>query len=161
MNFTSVHGYNAYTQFAAKVKETASTQKTSSEQVRETNNTGSESNDPVDIVSISKSAKRLSISYAIERETAQSTLKEWIKESGSINSAVNFHTSGKMMTELLADKNLSLNENKSYDINMDVWCAVSVTEKNIEKAKAIQNLLNTTPSGINWGFLLQKLPVDA
>jgi len=161
MSFSSVHGYNPYTQSAAKVKETASPQKTSPEQARENNINRSGFDDPVDIVSISKSAKRLSFSYSIERETAQNTLKEWIKESGKTSSPVNHRASGKTKTELLTDKNSPPNENEPNNINMDVWCAVSVTEKNIEKAKAIQNLLNTTPSGINWGFLLQKLPVEA
>ncbi|MCL2820769.1 MAG: hypothetical protein FWD38_08095 [Oscillospiraceae bacterium] len=98
-----------------------------------------------------------------QNENPQTTLKEWMKTSGhtiSANSATAQRVSGQTMAELLKLNGVDVEENEVRNVDMDVWCAVSVTEKNAEKARAIQNLLNTTPSGINWGFLLQKLPID-
>jgi len=171
MNFSAVHGFNAYKQFTAQVREIVRVQETKQEQDAALTKSSYELSDPVDVVSISRTAhsrfatSRLqSQSKAPEQENPQTTLKEWIKTSGNSNSAlgerVQSHVSGQTMAELLKFNGVSLEENEVYSIDMDVLCDVSVTEKNAEKAKAIQNLLNTTPSGINWGFLLQKLPVD-
>jgi len=158
MNFTAVRGFNAYAQFTAKIRESVKMHEDVKEQAAEDKKVSSIFEDPVDTVDISQTAKRLSLSLVAERESAQTTLREWIKESGTMSGVLTHRVSGKMMEGLLASNGLSLEEGESFNINVDVWCAVSVTGKNAEKAKAIQNLLNTTPSSINWGLLLQKLP---
>jgi len=155
-----MRGYNAYAQVTMLIKETGKQQEMPSVQDKKQEKAGSLYSDPVDTVSISHTARAMSLSMKVERETAQTTLREWIKESGSMNGFISHRVSGQTMSELLAKNGISIEENESYDINIDVWCAVTVTGKNAEKAKAIQNLLNTTPSGINWGLILQKLPVD-
>jgi len=160
MNFSTVRGYNAYAQFSMTIREAVKLQETPKVQEIEQDRSGSVFSDPVDIVSISHTARSMSLSMLAERETAQLTLREWIKESGSMNGVISHRVSGQTMSELLASNNISVDENESFNINVDVWCAVTVTGKNAEKAKAIQVLLNTTPSGINWDFLLQKLPVE-
>jgi len=158
MNFSTVRGYNAYAQFAAKIREAAKPQETPKEQDTQQDKARSLFSDPVDTVTISRSARALSLSFVAQREPAQIALKEWIRESGTTNGVLTHRVSGKMMEEALSKSGISFDENESYSINIDVWCAVTVTGKNAEKAKAIQDLLNSTPSGINWGFLLQKLP---
>ena len=158
MNFSTVRGYNAYAQFTAIIRDAVKARESSQEQEIEQEKPGSVFSDPVDTVSISHSARSMSLSMIAERETAQTTLREWMKESGSMNGVLSHRVSGQTMEKVLATNGISLELDESYDINIDVWCAVTVTGKNAEKAKAIQNLLNSTPSGINWGFLLQKLP---
>jgi len=160
MNFSTTRGYGAYTQFTAIIKDNVKHREAPQEQGVRNEKAGSLYSDPVDTVSISHSARAMSLSMKVERETAQTTLREWKKESGSVNSFISHRVSGQTMSELLATNGISLDENESYDISIDVWCAVTVTGKNAEKAKAIQNLLNTTPSNINWGLILQKLPID-
>ena len=163
MNFSTVRGYNAYAQFTMKIREAVKQQEAQTVQEIEQDrpsSSGSIFSDPVDVVSISHTARSMSLSMLAERETAQLTLREWIKESGSMNGVISHRVSGQTMAELLASNSISVEDNESFNINVDVWCAVTVTGKNAEKAKAIQDLLNTTPSGINWGFLLQKLPVE-
>jgi len=171
MNFSAVHGFNAYKQFTVKVRESVKLQEAQQEQGVKNEKSGSLFSDPVDTVSISRTAlsrfQSLSgskiNSKTQETESLQTTLNEWIKTSGNNPTAagrVQNRASGQTISELLKLSGVPLEENEVYSIDMDVWCAVSVTEKNAEKAKAIQNLLNTTPSGINWGFLLQKLPPD-
>ena len=160
MNFSAVRGYNAYAQFTATIKDAARQRETTQEQSIKQDKTGSLIGDPVDTVMLSRTARSRSLSIAAEREPAQTALREWIKESGPLKSELSLSTSGQTMTQLLSSNGISLEENESYDINIDVWCAVTVTGKNAEKAKAIQNLLNTTPSGINWGLILQQLPPD-
>jgi len=158
MNFTATRGFNAYTQFTAKVREAVKMHEDVKEQALEEKQVSSFLEDPIDTVDISKNAQRLSLSLVAERETAQTTLREWIKETGAKSGVLTPQLSGKVMGNLLSSNGLSLEEGESYNINVDVWCAVSVTGKNAEKARAIQDLLNTTPSNINWGLLLQKLP---
>jgi len=175
MNFSAVHGFNAYKQFTAQVRETVRVQETQKEQDIRQVKSGSEISDPVDSVSISRNALARSAASRLtmqnktpERESPQTTLREWIKTSANsigfadsrLSSRASGQVSGQSIAELLKMNGVPLEENEVHSIDMDVWCAVSVTERNAEKAKAIQNLLNTTPSGINWGFLLQKLPVD-
>jgi len=155
-----MRGYNAYAQVTTLIKETAKQREMQPVQDKTQEKAHSLYSDPIDTVSISHSARAMSLSMKVERESAQTTLREWIKESGSMNGFISHRVSGQTMSELLAKNGISIEEKESYDINIDVWCAVTVTGKNAEKAKAIQNLLNTTPSGINWGLILQKLPVD-
>jgi len=167
MNFSTVRGYNAYAQFTAKIRESVQSREVQPEQDTPRKPDAPQKpvdtlfSDPVDIVSISRSARSRSQSVTAEREFAQTTLNKWMKESGSLGGAMTHRVSGKMMSEVLSRNGISLDENESYDINIDVWCAVTVTGKNAEKAKAIQDLLNTTPSNINWGLMLQKLPPDS
>jgi len=165
MNFSTVRGYNAYAQFTAKIRESVRLQEPpkepSQEKVIKRDKTDSLFSDPVDVVTISHSARARSMSIMAERETAQNTLKEWIRESGGVSGVLTHRVSGQVMADLLSGNGISLDEDEAYSINVDVWCAVTVTGKNAEKAKAIQDLLNSTPSGINWGFLLQKLPIKA
>jgi len=154
----AMRGFNAYSQFTTIVKDSVKQRDLSAEQSNRHDKPGSLYSEPVDTVTISRTARSLSFSLTTERETAQTALRDWIKESGSMNGVVSHRASGQTMAELLSANGITLDEDESYDINIDVWCAVTVTGKNAEKAKAIQNLLNSTPSGINWGFLLQKLP---
>ena len=165
MNFSAVRGYNAYAQFTAKIREAVKMREMSPEFDAERDDLvqekpGSIFSDPVDTVSISHTARSMSLSITTDHKTAQITLREWIKETGSTNGILSHKVSGQTMAELISSNGLSIDENESYEINIDVWCAVTVTGKNAEKAKAIQELLNTTPSNINWGLILQKLPVD-
>jgi len=160
MNFSTVRGYNAYAQFTAKIRESVQSRGVQQEQSVKQEPDSSRFSDPVDIVSISRAARSRSQSVMAEREFAQTTLNKWMKESGSLGGAMTHSISGKMMSELLSGNGITLDDEESYDINVDVWCAVTVTGKNAEKAKAIQDLLNTTPSNINWGLMLQKLPPE-
>jgi len=162
MNFSAVRGFNAYAQLTKTVKDAAMQREATQAQSVKHDKTGSPSGDPVDSVSLSHKARSMSMSFSVTsgRESEQTRLRDLIKESGSLKGELSHHTSGQTMTELLSSNGISLEENESYNINIDVWCAVTVTGKNAEKAKAIQNLLNSTPSGINWGLTLQQLPVD-
>jgi len=172
MNFSAVHGFNAYKQFTAQVREASKLEETQRDQGIRHEKAGPVFSEPVDVVSISRSALSRYQSHAKtterdnpqEHKSPQTTLNEWIKSSGNNSFVTTGRTqnqpSGQAMAELLKLNGIALEENEVQSIDMDVWCAVSVTERNAEKAKAIQNLLHTTPSGINWGFLLQKLPVD-
>jgi len=160
MNFSAVRGYNAYAQFTTTIKDAAKQRDEAQEQDYKQDKTGSLFGDPVDTISLSHTARTRSLSVAAEREPAQTALRDWIKESGPLKGELSHRTSGHSMTKLLSSNGISLDENESYDINIDVWCAVTVTGKNAEKAKAIQDLLSTTPSGINWGLILQQLPPD-
>jgi len=161
MNFSTVRGYGAYAQFTAKIREAVKMRESHQEQASEKEQVSSRFSEPVDIVTISHSARSMSLSVTVERESAQTTLNKWIKESGSMSGAMTHRVSGKMMAELLSKNGISLEDDEAYDINIDVWCAVTVTGKNAEKAKAIQDLLSSTPGNINWGLMLQKLPPDS
>ena len=160
MNFTAVRGYNAYTHLTAKTSEPVKLNEVSQDQDIKKEQIASVFDDPVDIVSISVIARNMSISMMAERETAQSMLRDWLKESGSKNDVFSQNVQGQSMEGLMSSNGIKLEADESSDVNLDVWCAVTVTGKNAAKAKAIQNLLNTTPSNINWGLMLQKLPVD-
>ena len=162
MNLSAMRGYNAYAQVTMMTREMAKQREMPQELAVRHEKAASllRDHDPVDAVSISRKARSMSLPVAAEREPIQTTFREWAKESGSLSGVLSNRTSGQTMAELLSKNGISLNENESYDISIDVWCAVTVTGKNAEKAKAIQNLLNSTPSGINWGLILQELPVD-
>jgi len=161
MNFTNVRGYNAYAQFTAKIRETAIQKEPPPETESERDVSRSTYSEPVDVVTISVAARNASATLMSLRESnAQAELTKWISESGTSNGILSHRMSGQIMGELLASNGISLEEDEVYRIEIDVWSAVSVACRNAEKARAIQNLLNSTPSGINWGFLLQKLPVD-
>ena len=168
MNFTAVRGYNAYAQFSAKIREAVTNRINVSETPKipdkiESNQDISRSiySEPVDIVTISQFAKNASSApqKPIRETTALTEFKEWSNRTISINSGFSQTVSGITMNEMLKSSGITVDEKEEYDINMDVWCAVSVSGRNTEKAKAIQDLLNSTPSGINWGVLLQKLPI--
>jgi len=160
MNFTNVRGYDAYAQFTAKVRESARQQEAPKKRDSEPDRARSLYSEPVDTVSISRSARSLSLSFSTEHKPAQTALSEWMKESGSMSGAMTHRMSGEKMAELLSTNGITFDEDEVYNVNIDVWCAVTVAGKNAEKAKAIQDLLNSTPSGINWGVLLQRLPPD-
>jgi len=167
MNFSSVRGYNAYAQFTAMIRDareardTAKLQESTGEPKVKQEQVGSGISDPVDTVSISHSARSMSLSFVAEREAATTTLRDWIRESGTSNGVFTHRVSGQMMADLLSSSGIKFDDDESYSIEIDVWCAVTVAGKNAETAKAIQDLLNSTPSGINWGFLLQKLPLSS
>jgi hypothetical protein len=111
-------------------------------------------------VTISFPARNASAALLAAREnTAQAEFKEWKKSAGTSVGVLTQSMPNKDVEKLLSGNGITLEENESYNISIDAWSAVSVAGRNSEKAKAIQNLLNSTPSGINWGFLLQKLPV--
>jgi len=163
MNFSTVRGYNAYAQFSAKIRESVQTREARQESGVKPETVDTRFSEPVDIVSISRAALSRSQSVLAEREPVQTALNNWMKESGTMsnmNGTMTHRISGKMMSEVLSRNGISLDDDEAYDINIDVWCAATVTGKNAEKAKAIQDLLNTTPSNINWGLMLQKLPPD-
>ena len=161
MNFTNVRGYNAYAQFSAKIRETVMRKEPLSEPESEQDISHSTYSEPIDVVTISVAARNASASLLSLREDyTQTELTQWIRESGTSNGILAHRMSGQQMGELLTRNGITLEEDEVYDINIDVWSAVSVAGRNAEKARAIQNLLNSTPSGINWGFLLQRLPVD-
>ena len=161
MNFTAVRGYNAYAQFSAKIREAVKMRESSQEQSIKKEPADSRFSDPVDVVTISRSARVKAQALMFEKEPVQTTLNNWMKETGVMNGAMTHRVSGKMMSELLTTGGISLDDDEAYDITIDVWCAVTVTGKNAEKAKAIQDLLSTTPGNINWGLMLQKLPPDS
>ena len=161
MNFSTVRGYSAYSQFTARIRESVQSRGAQEKPDTPQESATSRFSDPVDIVTISRSARSRAQSLMAEREPVQTALNSWIKESGTMGGAMTHQVSGKMMSELLSSKGISLEDNESYDINIDVWCAVTVTGKNAEKAKAIQDLLSNTPSNINWGLMLQKLPPES
>jgi len=164
MNLSTVRGYSEYAKFAEKAAEPAKLQTTGRNQVNDKRSLLADSQSPADTVSISSSARRLSNSFnpgqdTAERVTPQTTLKQYAAEASKLTGNMSQSVCGKMMTELLSSNGLSIEENETFDVNIDVWCAVSVTGRNAEKARAIQELLNSTPNGINWGLILQKLPI--
>jgi len=168
MNFTAVRGYNAYAQFSIKIREAVANRIETSETPKVPDKIESSSDvsrriysEPVDIISISQFAKNASaaLEKPIRETTALTEFKEWSKRTIAINSGFSQTVSGITMNEMLGSTGIKVDENEEYDINMDVWCAVTVSGRNTEKARAIQDLLNSTPGGINWGFLLQKLPI--
>jgi len=162
MNFSNVRGYDAYAQFTAKVRESVKSQEAPKKRDIESDRARSLFSEPVDTVSISRSARSLSLSFTATQQpqSAQTALKEWMRESGTMSGAMTHRMSGEKMAELLSTNGITFDEDEVYNVNIDVWCAVTVAGKNAEKAKAIQDLLNSTPSGINWGVLLQRLPPD-
>jgi len=137
MNFSTVRGYNAYTQFTAKIKETAKLQETPQEQDIKQDKSRSIYTDPVDTVSISRTARSLSLSFTTEREPVQTKLREWMRESGIMSESVTHRISGKKLSEMMAANGISLQleDRESYNLNLDVWCAATVTGRNAEKAK--------------------------
>jgi len=170
MNFTNVRGYNAYAQFSAKARETATQNDVSQKQETGQDISRSTYVEPVDTVTISVAARNASTSLnalqedstvlALRENTAQTELKRWIRESGTSNGVLAHRMSGQIMGDLLIKNGITIEEDEVYNITVDVWSAVSVVGRNAEKARAIQNLLNSTPGGISWGFLLQGLPPD-
>ncbi|MCL2628400.1 MAG: hypothetical protein FWD44_06885 [Oscillospiraceae bacterium] len=170
MNFSAVRGYNAYAQFSAKIREavmsrTETADKPSDNEIKQ-DYSRSMYSEPVDIVNISQSALSASRKFIAphadkpeQTNSAQEQFKEWAKGANSINGGFSQKVSGSTINKMLSNGALSVGENEEYEISMDVWCAVTVSGRSAEKAKAIQNLLNSTPDGINWGFLLQKLPI--
>jgi len=55
----------------------------------------------------------------------------------------------------LSKNRITLSPNEKYNISVDKYCNVTVTGDDVEKAKAIERLLNT-PGNENWGSLLQR-----
>ena len=164
MNFSAVRGFNAYAQFTAKVRDAVSqrtvdkVQEPVREQPSEKNQVRFEYNEPVDIVSISSAARIASAALQAAKENPRTELKEWMRENGVMRGQVKVRDFGIKIEELLSKSGIDIEEGEKFDITMDVWCAVSVTGRSTEKAKAIQDLLNSTGNGINWGLLLQQLP---
>ena len=160
MNFSTVYGNNTYTQHTAKAAETAGLQETLKERGNTVAGLGESADitEGFDTVTISHTARTNSQtpvqkpSFITQRESAQTTLKEWMKDS-------NFPGTRKI-NQAPVSKLSQAPVNETLNINVETWCASSVTEKNAEKAKVIQSFLNTAPGGISWGLLLQKLPVE-
>ncbi|MDR2555035.1 MAG: hypothetical protein LBC64_06355 [Fibromonadaceae bacterium] len=55
----------------------------------------------------------------------------------------------------LSKNRITLSPNEKYNISVDKYCNVTVTGDDVEKAKAIERLLNI-PGNENWGSLLQR-----
>jgi len=164
MNFSNVRGYNAYAQFTAKVREAVS-QRTSEtvkqqdmEQAQIKNRVRETFSEPVDTVSISSAARIASAALQASKANPRTELKDWMRENGVMRSQYKVREFGPKVESLLAQNGINIEEGEQFDISMDVWCAVSVTGRSAEKAKAIQDLINSTGNGINWGLLLQQLP---
>jgi hypothetical protein len=160
MNFSSVRGYNAYAQFTTKIRETIKAKTVPQEQEIKQDGAYSLYIEPVDTVTISHPARNASDALLAAREnTAHTEFKEWKKNAATATGMFAQSMSHNSVEKLLSKSDIRLEDGEAYNISINAWSAVSVVGKNAEKAKAIQDLLNNTPSGINWGFLLQKLPV--
>ena len=51
---------------------------------------------------------------------------------------------------------IELSEGEEFNISVDKYCKVSVTGIDREKAKAIEDVLNSMPDGKNWGLILNQ-----
>jgi len=60
MNFTATHGFDAYARFTAKIRTSVKMHEDVKEQALKEKQASSNLKDPVDIIDISKNAKRLS-----------------------------------------------------------------------------------------------------
>jgi len=169
MQASPIAGYNAYAQFSARstevVKADFSVREHESEQVE----ISSQISDSVDIISISAAARNASAALsasrkaeeAATRETStQAEFKEWARETALKSEPFTKRLSGQQLGELLSGSGISVEKGESFDITVDKWGIASVTSKNAEKARDVQALLNSTPQMLNWGLLLQKLPID-
>jgi len=56
----------------------------------------------------------------------------------------------------LERKGIELEENERFDLSVDKYGNVTVTGVNKEKAKAIEDVLNSMPNGENWGEILNR-----
>lgn len=191
MNFTAVRGFNAYSQFSAKIREAV---KSKTEEAEETEDLQKDSSSvytrPIDSVSISKSALEaydaLKVKQAAEARLEQIMNKthkieeakqeeipsplslrensphvqfrEWARTSGIMRGGFSQNIPGSVINKALSGTGITVGDDEEYNVTIDVLSAATVSSKNTEKAKAIQNLLNSTPSGINWGLLLATLP---
>lgn len=156
-----VGGYSAYTQFTARSNELAKIDLSELMHEQRQVEPDIESNDPIDTVSISDAARSAyAASIATHQASAHIEFREWVRVSGMMGGALSQQISSEKLTELLSVNGIDITEDESFVLDVNSWCSVSVSGRNAEKAKAIQDLLNSTPSGINWGFLLAKLPVD-
>lgn len=163
MNFTAVRGFNAYAQFSAKIREAVKSRaETSQEAEKLQDSSRSLYVEPVDTVTISEPARNASNALMVIRENSPHLeFREWAKsvnKAGVFSGEFSQKVPGSVMNEALAGSGIAVGDNEEYALKVDVKAAVSVSSKNAEKAKAIQDLLNSTPSGINWGMLLAKLP---
>ena|GEM_PF-2388542 len=84
--------------------------------------------------------------------------RNWQKSVSMTNGNFSQKIPGSLMNEVLSGSNITVGDDEEYDVSVDVWSSAIVSGKNAEKARAIQDLLNSTPIGINWGLLLAKLP---
>jgi len=74
---------------------------------------------------------------------------EWSPQPGKIE------TLSDKIFATLSKNRITLSPNEKYNISVDKYCNVTVTGDDVEKAKAIERLLNT-PGNENWGSLLQR-----
>jgi hypothetical protein len=167
LNFSAVRGFNAYSQFSAKIRE-AAVQKAEAQEIQENPKNEPKIDtsvyiEPVDKVTISVVARNAALAaqspLALRENSALMEFKEWAKSAKLMSSNFSQKVSGETMDKMLTNTGISINSDEEYDIGVDVWSAINVSGRNAEKARAIQDLLNSTPTNINWGFLLQKLPI--
>ena len=162
MNFTAVRGFNAYAQFSATIRQAVMSRDEPPEEPEiEQDSSLSESiySEPVDVVAISDNARKASTTLVAMRErNPQAELSEWKRTSGVLKGRFSREIPGSIMNEALSGSNISVDDDEEYTIDLAMRGRVNVSGRNAEKARAIQNLLNTTPSNINWGLLLMKLP---
>jgi len=60
----------------------------------------------------------------------------------------------------LAEKGITISPNEKFNISVDKYFNVTVTGDDKEKAKAIEDVLNSPADGKNWGLLLQKKSIE-
>lgn len=175
MNFTAVRGFNAYAQFSAKVREAAKAKENGSEKPESLEDDSfSLYSEPIDVVTISKQARSAAdtlttirerssqkSSLALPESTAHTEFREWLRQtrpSGLMSGSFSQSVPGSVMNKALSGSGITVGDDEEYNVNVDVMSSVTVSSANAEKAKAIQDLLRSTPIGINWGLLLATLP---
>jgi len=176
MQASPISGYNAYAQFSEKNREVVKADFSVREHKPEQVEVSSRASDTEDIISISDAARNASAALSASREavareavaqetarretSTQAEFKEWARETAMKSEPFTQRVSGQQLGELLSGSGISVEKDESFDINVDKWGIANVTSRNAEKAKDVQALLNSTPRMLNWGLMLQKLPID-
>jgi hypothetical protein len=89
----------------------------------------------------------------------QEEFENWCVEHGGYEKAREFVQNNnlmKLLTSTLDKRGIALEEHETFGISVDMYCKVTVTGSNKEKAAAIEKVLNSVPDGENWGLLLNK-----
>ena len=186
MQASPISGYNAYAQFSEKSREVVKADFSVREREHAQVEVSSLASDTEDIISISDAARNASAALSASREAAaqetaaredaareaaaqeaaaresstQAEFKEWARETAMKSEPFTQRVSGQQLGEILSGSGISVEKDESFDINVDKWGIAAVTSKNAEKARDVQALLNSTPRMLNWGLMLQKLPID-
>ena len=171
MQASPISGYNAYAQFSEKSREVVKADFSVRERKPEQVEISSRASDTEDIISISAAARNASAALSASREAVaqenatretskQAEFKEWARETAMKSEPFTQRVSGQQLGELLSGSGISVEKDETFEINVDKWGIAAVTSKNAEKARDVQALLNSTPRMINWGLMLQKLPID-